>query len=148
MKTMIFLLCLFISPILANAENIIITGDACANAVAATPAPDVEYKPGVGMNGNAVAPADLTGSNTMPWPQDINIPLQMNLQNTLHLPASSALTAPQAVVGTVEYKSGQITFNGQPISDDALTGIIAACQHNRQMPQEPIITHKNLLKGD
>jgi len=144
----IILLGVFISPILAHAENITITGDACANAVAATPAPNVEYKPGVDAAGNVVAPADLAGSNAMPWPQDITIPLQMNLQNTLHLPASSALTAPQAVVGTVQYKDGQLTFNGQPISDDARADIQAACQNSRQIPQKPIITHKNLLKGD
>jgi len=135
----------------ASAETITITGDACANAAAATPAPDVEYKPGgVDVNGNPVAPADVDGSNAMPWPQDISIPLQLNLQNALHLPATS-LTSPEAVIGKIEYKNGQLTFNGKPISEDAQADIQAACRQSRSgaaPPPEPIITHKDLLKGD
>jgi len=130
----------------AHAANILITPDACA--VAATPAPDVEYKPGTDAGGKAVAPADLPGTNTMPWPQDIQIPLQLNLQNTLHLPNNSNLVAPQAVVGTVEYKNGQLTFNGQPISDDARADIQAACQQSRGAEGQKGGRTKNLLRGD
>ncbi len=139
-----FILLFFASG--AHAANILINHDVCSN-ITATPAPDVEYKPGTEAGGKAVAPADVPNS-TMPWPQDIQIPLQLNLQNALHLPQNSNLTSPQAVVGTIEYKNGQLTFNGQPISDEARANIQQACDQNRATDSKPIITHKNLLRGD
>ncbi len=144
---------LLVSAQQAHAANIIIAGDACAN-VTATEAPDVEYKPGVDANGKPVAPADLPNS-TMPTPQDIQIPLQLKLKKALHLQQNSDLVAPEAVVGTIEYKNGQLTFNGQPISDEARTDIQSACQSSRRVDEQTSgpggilgSKGKNLLRGD
>jgi hypothetical protein len=130
-----------------KAANILITNNACLG-VAATPAPDVAYKAGVDVNGNAVAPADLPGSAPAIRPPDtIKIPLQINLQNALHL-NNSNLYSPDAVVGTIEYKDGQVTFNGQPVSEDAAAQIKAACQ---TVPKSETLSgprSKNLLMGE
>ena len=140
-----------------HAANILITGDACANAVAATPSPDLAYTPGVDVNGKAVAPADpgsgagagLPGGGAVTPPSDITIPLQLNLKNALHLPNNSNLTSPQAIVGTIEVKNGVTTYNGQPISQDAQAEIEAACRQTRTA-HPPILgkPSKNLLLGE
>ncbi len=132
-KFVIFAVCC-LSFASAHAANILITGNACANAVPANaaPAPDVAYQAGVDANGHKVASADLPGSAPpIKAPTDITIPLQLNLQNALHL-NNSSLYSPDAVVGTIEYKNGQMTFNGQPVSADAQAQIEAACQDVKQ----------------
>ena len=136
----------FLSPVYAS--DILIKSDVCVS-VAATPSADLAYQPGVDVNGKAVAPADLPGGGSVTPPTDITIPLQLNLQNALHLPDNSNLTSPQAIVGTIEVKNGKMTYNGQPISEDAQAQIEAACRQTRTA-QPPILgkPSKNLLLGE
>lgn len=142
-----------ISPLASvRAANIQIDSSVCANAAAYTPAPDVAYQPGVDANGNAVAPADLPGSSpAIKPPRTIVIPLQLNLQNALHL-NNSNLYSPDAIVGVVKYRDGQVTFNGQPVGQDAEAQIQAACAQSPPAANAPASTlsgprSKNLLMG-
>jgi hypothetical protein len=146
MKRLVILLSFMLCSA-AHAANILISNAACVG-VAATPAPDVAYKAGVDVNGKAVVPAELPGSAPAITPPDtIKIPLQINLQNALHISNNSNLVAPEAVAGTVEYKNGQVTFNGQPVSSDAAAQIADACQ-NSKTPAPILGQHsKNLLMG-
>lgn len=133
----------------AQAETITITSDACAYATEYQKDPGVDYQPGVDAEGNAVAPADLDGQGGfMPWPQDITIPLALDLQNSLHL--SSKLTGTDALIGTVEYKNGKLSFNGEPINDASRTDIIAACHQAQTQAQSTDIMQKpkNILTGE
>lgn len=136
----------------AAAETITITSDACAYATEYQKDTGVDYQPGVDADGNAVAPADLDGQGGfMPWPQDITIPLALDLHNSLHL--SNKLTGTDALIGTVEYKNGKLTFNGEPVNDASRTDIIAAC-HQAQAAAESkndgdvLQKPKNILTGE
>lgn len=147
MRILFILLIFIFSVSTVQAATISITGDACANAIAADPNGAV-YTPGVDVNGHPVTPAEgMDASPQIQAPTDITIPLQLNLQNALHLPSNN-LTAPQAIIGTIEYKNGQVTFNGQPVSSDATADIEAACRQSRDTPPAPIVGHKDLLKGN
>jgi hypothetical protein len=142
----IFLASCFLPLVSVHAETITITGDACANAAVHEPAPGVKYQPGIDADGNQVTPADLSGQGgVMPWPQDINIPLALDLQNSLGI--TDRLTGADAIIGTVQYKEGKFTFNGQAIGQDAQLAVAAACQQARgesHIMQKP----KNILMGE
>jgi hypothetical protein len=56
----------------------------CQALVKHTPAPDVNYQPGVDVHGKPVAPADLPGSQVQ-LPSAIKIPLSVQLSKVLHL---------------------------------------------------------------
>ncbi len=127
MRILFILALLFALP--AQAETITITNEACEFARLHQPDASVEFQPGMDADGNAVAPADLDGGGIMPWPQDITIPLALDLQNSLNI--SNRLTGTDAIIGTVEYKNGKLYFNGQPIGESAQADIIAACRQAR-----------------
>lgn len=134
---------------LLKAQTITLSADACANAVAHTPAPDVSYTPGVDANGNAVVTADLPAATGTPQPPStIIIPLQLDLKNALRLPSTSKYTSSDTNLGIIEYKDGKTTFNGQPIDAAAEAQIQAACAASRPVDEQTSGREKNILRGD
>ena len=109
----------------AMAQSIFITQSACEQMVAHRADDNVTYEPGVDVDGNAVEDAELYGRG-MPWPQDLSIPLRLDLQEALGL--STEYVAPEAVLGTIEYKNEKLTFNGEPVTDRAAALLAEACE--------------------
>jgi hypothetical protein len=90
------------------------------------PSVDVDYKPGVDVNGKPVAPADLSPS-PVKLPEKYSFDLNVDEARNLGMivpPGTQGLMK----VGTIAIdKDGQVTFNGQPMEDKALTALKAAC---------------------
>jgi len=94
--------------------------------VAHVPASDVAYAPGVDVNGNAVASADLNAQPRVVMPDVISIPVTVDLATNLGI-ATPFLARP--TVGEVQVTSdGRVTFNGQPVGGDAQQELAKRCQ--------------------
>ena len=118
---------LFVLP--AAAQTVKITSADCSRLVTKhVPAPDVAYKPGVDVRGRAVAPADLGGAPQIKIPDQINIPITVDLQKRLNIPANPNLFKPEADLGMVTFQGTQVFYNGQPIGDTAQAARAAECQ--------------------
>lgn len=111
----------------AGASTITVTATDCQRLVRHQPSGDVAYKPGVDVNGNPVAPADLPGSVTIKTPTEVTFDVTYDLLSNYGV-ASDTVLAPrgEAVVGTVKYDllSGALTFNGERL-DNAETAALA-----------------------
>ena len=135
-------------PASSFAQTITLTPDACAAATAHVPDADVTYQPGVDAYGQPVAPADLPGQGgVMPWPQDLQIPLSLDLQNALGI--SNKLTGTDAHIGTITYQGGKFFFNGAPIGNEAQGALAAECRNSRPTDQRTSRPGKsNILRGE
>jgi hypothetical protein len=122
----------------AFAQTITITREGCAALQQYVPAPDVDYRPGVDVDGNAVAPADLNGSPQIKIPDEIAIAITVLLQRKLGIPANPADYKPEAYIGTVVVKpDGRVYFNNQPLQDDAAFELAQLCQKQGGAPNPP-----------
>lgn len=111
----------------AEASSIVVKATDCQRLVQHRASADVAYKPGVDVNGNPVAPADLPGSVTIKTPTEITFNVTFDLLKNYGVSEDSALTAEgDAAVGEVKYNlmSGALTYNGQRL-DDAETAALA-----------------------
>lgn len=125
-------------PLPSFAQTITITREGCAALQQYVPAPDVDYKPGVDVDGNAVAPADLGGTPSIKIPDEIVIPITVLLQQKLGIPANPADYKPEAYIGTVVVKAdGRVYFNNRPLQDDAATALARQCQKLGAVPPMP-----------
>ncbi len=104
----------------------------CSRLVAHVPAPDVAYRPGVDVEGNAVAPADLGGARArIPAPESITFPLTLDLAERLGIDDANLLARP--VIGVVEVtRDGRVTFDGEPLTSDAAHALARKCQEVRR----------------
>jgi len=106
--------------------TIVITKAECDRLVTHVASADVAYTPGVDVNGNAVAPADLNPQPQISVPDKISIPVTIDLAANLGIP-TSFLARP--TVGEVQVSSdGRVTFNGQPVSGAAEHELAKRCQ--------------------
>ena len=99
----------------------------CRKLVRQQPRADVAYRPGVDVRGRRVAPADLGGGTTIAIPKEIEIPITVELNQTIGAAASS-LYEPEANMGKVVYRNGRAWYNGQPLETGANTEIVEACK--------------------
>ena len=109
---------------------VIVTHDVCARLQVYEPAPDVAYQPGVDVDGNPVAPAELPGSN------DLDIDLD-DIAIDPRIPLARFDGDPQArqpVLGEAEIDLGPITFRegrpylgGRPLRSAEEHALAAAC---------------------
>jgi hypothetical protein len=100
----------------------------CAALVAHRPAPDVAYKPGVDAHGDRVDPADLPGSRfSFEVPRTVEFDISFN---PLEGAAARRFPRSELVVGRLKYdlKSGEATFNDQPLSGPELAELARKCQ--------------------
>ncbi len=91
---------------------------------------DATYQPGVDVNDNAVAPADLNGAGQIPAPEAISIPLTLDLASRLGIPpGGNADYLARPVIGDVVVTNdGRVTFNGTPLTSDAQHELAQKCQ--------------------
>lgn len=113
----------------ALGETITITNADCAALIRHVPAPGVDYQPGVDVEGNAVAPADLGGAPTIKLPDEVHIPITVDLAARYGIPATSNLFKSEAYIGSarVNLKDGRAWFNGQPLSSDEQHALSRLC---------------------
>ena len=101
----------------------------CQNLVQYRPDPGVAYRPGVDVRGKPVAPADLPGS-TAPIALPRNVEFYVSF-NPLKGETGRRFDKSELVVGTVGYdlETGDVTFNGQPLTDPEKNEIARRCRH-------------------
>lgn len=112
--------------------RIIITKTDCSRLIRHTPSADVTYRPGEGVNGRKVVPADMPGSgaDAIPGllPEVLEIPLTVK-------PLLGAAYATHGVgdstmaLGTVRYDiaKNSFTFNGEPLGGAEQNELAQAC---------------------
>jgi hypothetical protein len=109
----------------------------CRAAIASTPSPDVDYKPGVDVHGHYVAPADVDASSSNPISK-VAIPLTVPLAKLLNVnpnqyPYNQFGSQTEAVLGVLSIDGNKVTLNGQPLSNDQQSKLLVLCaQHNKQ----------------
>ncbi len=99
-----------------------ISTETCAELVAHEPDADVAFQPGIGADGEAVLPADIDAAPPITAPDvfviDVTAPLRGRFVS-------------DALVGTVLYDGGRLSFNGQPLGADETAQITAVCRGRR-----------------
>lgn len=108
----------------------------CRALTAYKPSADVEYKPGVDVRGNAVAPADLPDSVSPQMPSKITLPLTVSLAKILNLdttkfPNSALGTGTETQIGMLEVEGNHVTFNGQPLSNEQQSNLAVLCEKSK-----------------
>ncbi len=128
---------LFLAALLATTQarahvekkaEVTITRADCAQLVEHLPSPDVAYQPGVDAYGRAVVPADLNGGAQIQAPETLHIPIEIDLLDRFGIPANPALYNADVPIGEVVYRNGRLTFEGQPLQNDAAAELSRRCQ--------------------
>jgi hypothetical protein len=112
----------------AKDGTVVVSKVACAQVVEHVPDAGVAYTPGVDVDGNAVAPADLPGSAS---PMDFDsfpIELDLNLRKKFQIPSQAQLFHFKADFGTLTIQGNQVLFNGKPIASGEANLLAAACR--------------------
>ncbi|MBP9693917.1 MAG: hypothetical protein KBE16_04370 [Alphaproteobacteria bacterium] len=111
--------------------NLLMSRPACDFLVNHVPNPDVAYSEGLDVIGRSVAPADLNASPINNFGKEpFNMPLQFEI--TLFEKASLPNILPFAEikmdVEDLEYRNGEVYFQGQPISPQSQAAIAEKCK--------------------
>jgi hypothetical protein len=106
--------------------GLVMSSQVCAS-LGAPPAgvPSADYQPGVDVNGNAIAPADLPSSPSNPSLDNFPIEIDQQLANRFHLPPGASS---KAILGYVTVRGNQAYFNGQPLNADQTSALAEACR--------------------
>lgn len=97
----------------------------CRRLVKHVASADVNYRPGVDVRGNSVAPADLNSGARIGVPDGFSFPLTLDLTERLGL--SSDIMA-EPVLGEIKVSGGKVTFNGEPLTGDEQRELAQKCQ--------------------
>jgi len=113
-----------------------ITEQDCSQLVQHVASADVAYQPGVDVNGNAVAPADLNGPQQIPAPDVISFPLTLDLADRLGISLGDGVDIlARPVIGDVAITSdGRVFFNGKPLTSDEQHELAQTCQRVTERP--------------
>ena len=103
-------------PTDGKSEAIAVEKLICEQLYVHTPSEDVAYKPGVDVDGNAVAPADLPAQGAaMTVPDYIEVPLTVDMAQRLNQPVPEGVKM-EGVIGNLRlYKDGRISYNGTDV---------------------------------
>ena len=130
---------LLLLPLTAAAADIPFSPKDCQQLVRHVPSADVEYKPGVDVHGNAVAPADVGGGYQLDLPQTIDIQIGVDLADRLGLQDAKkqGSTTPTrrvmpfsgyAPLGTLSIKGNDAYWNGNRIASQDEAVLAEACR--------------------
>ncbi|WP_377808953.1 hypothetical protein ABNQ38_27235 [Azospirillum sp. A29] len=101
----------------------------CQRLTRHVPAADVEYRPGVDVNGRAVAPADLPGSAGAQPPIPIDLPLSVDLARRMGVALPSVPYLPNDITAVwLSVVGDRLYLNGQPIDPGAEERLYAYCR--------------------
>jgi hypothetical protein len=105
--------------------GLVMSSQICATLAGSTAGvPSADYQPGVDVNGNAVAPADLPATSS-PSVDNFPIEIDQRLANRFHLPPGASS---KAILGYVTVHGNQAYFNGQPLNADQTSALAEACR--------------------
>jgi len=107
---------------------IVVSSKACAQVVAHVPDAGVAFTPGIDVDGNPVAPADLPDSASPIDADNFPIFLTLDLKKRFQVPDAAKLFKLQAVAGLIAVWGDQVFFNGQPIAPSEASLLAAACR--------------------
>ena len=119
-----------------SAQTMRVDRASCAQLVDAAPADDVAYRPGVDAHGRAVAPADASGASPIQLPQTYETNVALNPMSKLSPTTTSGNTITPGKyanssmsAGKVGYdmSSGQVSYNGQPLTNPQTAAMAKAC---------------------
>ena len=118
----------------AQGTTVTITAADCAALTEHVPAPGVEYQPGVDVEGNKVAPADLAATPALKLPDEVHIPITVDLAARYGIPATSNLFKSEAYIGSarVRLRDGSVWFNGQPLTSEESQLLSRLCAKSGQ----------------
>jgi hypothetical protein len=146
-------LALVLLPVAAEAQTIAVSPRDCAQLVNHVPSADVEYKPGVDVHGNAVAPADLGGGYQLDLPQSIDIQIGVDLADRLGLRDSRQQGTPPtrrvmpfagyAPLGTLTIKGNDAFWNGNRIAPQDEVILAEACRKSMSAAGITLPTQKS-----
>lgn len=113
-----------------------ITAEDCSQLVRHVAADDVTFRPGVDVDGEAVAPADLDGTVNIAVPDTIVFPLTLDLASRLGIPpGGNADYLARPVIGEIAVSTdGRVTFNGVPLTSDEQFELAQKCQRQIKSP--------------
>ena len=113
----------------ANGATVKVTHETCNQLVAHQPSANVAYQPGIDVNGNSVASANLNSGPQIGVPREIVIPISIDLQQRAGNSETDRKYDSDAQIGVVTYRDGQVFYNGKPLQGGQnQTKIAAACQ--------------------
>jgi hypothetical protein len=122
-----FCLAFFAAVVAAAEEAIVISEKDCRSLTRHVPAADVAYEPGVDVNGNAVAPAELGAPETA-LPDEISIDVTALVYDLLKTTPPPGLEDTAVNLGKVVFQDGQLSYDGQPLGDSTNAALTAACR--------------------
>ncbi len=126
-------MCVLALPAFAETRTITVTQADCRNLVMHTPDASVVYTPGVTADGRRVATAELPGSGSgIKLPKSFSMPVKIDLQERFGLPANKGQYMGELDAGTVKFKNGKVTYNGQELATGSQNAIIRACRKLRR----------------
>lgn len=113
----------------AAPATVVISRADCDRLTVHVPAPGVEYVPGTGVGGEPVLPADLNPVPAIRIPDNVYIPITVDLAARFGIPANSALFGADAYIGTarVSLRDGRAWFDGRPLSSDEQAALARLC---------------------
>ena len=118
------LLLLLLIPFLSGMV-VEVTTQTCLDLALHRPADDVAYRPGVDVDGQAVAPADLPGhAGRMDLPDSVEIDITTLVAGERGQPGPRG----EARFGTISIRpDGQVFWNGRLLHDPEVDAVAAAC---------------------
>jgi len=123
-----------ILPAAAQQGPIVVSSSNCDAIAHVNDAPGVAYTPGVDVDGNAVAPADLPGSSTALNQALASAPIKItvDLQKRFGIPANSVLFQGEAQIGYVTVQDGKAYLDGQPLNVAEQDLLATACKERKR----------------
>ncbi|HKT20926.1 MAG TPA: hypothetical protein VJR47_22935 [Stellaceae bacterium] len=108
--------------------NVVISSSLCAALGPDATVPGAGYEPGVDVNGQKVAPADLPSSAPSLQLGDFPIEIRKDLAGAFGIPPRGGAYGAKAILGYVTVHGNEAYFNGQPLSGDQRAALIEACR--------------------
>jgi hypothetical protein len=113
--------------------RIVISADLCERLRRAeAAAPGADYRPGVDVNGDAVAPADLPSGAPPVALDNLPIVIGADLKKRYGLAAGATLLHRGEMIGLVTVRDGRAYFNGEALSGGERDMMLAACAQARR----------------
>jgi hypothetical protein len=115
---------------IAGEHTITIARSDCDSLVEHVPAPDVEYQPGIDVDGHPVVPADLDGGRHVKLPDFVLIDITRDIVEQFGLSPDSPLFGAEAFIGVVDIdlRDGRVRFNGADLGDPDVRALMALCR--------------------
>lgn len=104
--------------------------DPCMRAMRAETG-GADYKPGVDVHGNAVAPADAPGTFRIETPKSFSFPVTIDVARRAGFAPRGPYEA-NLTVAQVRIEGNRVFINDQPVQPDDTAELIAACRAARK----------------